>query len=93
MLINIGASVRPGVRLGAAPVVSKHLRLPQHQVHRLFLQVWRVLVLAQDPLDHQSQFGPHTLTLGPVHRQVLAQVLGQLMGNLLEGFVGQFSDR
>ena len=45
------------------PRDPQRLSLLQHQLDRCILQIWRVLVLAQNPLDHQAQLGTHTFTL------------------------------
>jgi hypothetical protein len=38
------------------------LSVLQHQLHRSFLQVRRVLVTAKNALDHQTQLGTHAFS-------------------------------
>src|SRR6266702_4298535 len=75
-----------------APRFTERLCLLQDELHRTVLLVRRVLVFAEDALDHQPQSRSHTLSLRPIHRDVLAQVFGEFVCNLLERLVGQLAD-
>lgn len=79
------------------PLSTKQLRLHQHRLHRLFLQVRRVAVFVQDALHHDANLRAGAFPQGPVDGHTLARLGDEFGGDDFEfvvahglhgGFVG-----